>query len=55
LPHLGVLRQALAQQFEVAQYDREQVVEVVSDASGQSPNGLYLLRLEKRSAGLLKC
>ena len=38
-------RQALAQQLEVAEHGRQQVVEVVRDAAGELADRLHLLRL----------
>jgi len=43
----------LAQQIEVADDDREQIVEIVSDAAGQIADRLHLLRLPKLIVDLL--
>ena len=45
---VGVVGQPLAQQLEIAEHRRQQVVEVVRDAAGQLPDDLHLLRLTVR-------
>ena len=45
---VGIVGQPLAQQLEIAQHRRQQVVEVVGDAAGQLPDYLHLLCLTVR-------
>src|SRR4029078_3879354 len=46
--------QALAHQFETAEHDHQQIVEIVRDAAGELPDGVHLLRLQQRLACLLE-
>src|SRR5829696_8895333 len=46
-----VVPQALAQQFEIAEDHREQVVEIMRDSAGELADGLDLLRLAKCGLG----
>ena len=48
---MSVVPQALAQEFEIAEDHREQVVEVVRDTAGELADGLDLLRLAERRLG----
>ena len=49
-----IVRQIRSQQLDVAEDDREDVVEVVRDAAGQLADGFHLLRSEQRFARLLQ-
>ena len=52
LEAVGPLRQAALQEFDVADDDGEQVVEIVGDAAGELANGLHLLGLPQSLLGL---
>ncbi|MNR36126.1 hypothetical protein D3C85_1540210 [compost metagenome] len=49
-----VVTHALADYFQIAEDHRQQVVEIVGNASGELADGLHLLRLEQRLAGLFE-
>ena len=51
---LLIARHVLAQEFEASHDDCQQIVEVVGYASRQAAQGVHLLRLDKRFAGLLE-
>src|SRR3954466_2100499 len=44
----SILREMPLQKFDIADDDREQIVEVVSDTACQLPDGLHLLNLPER-------
>ena len=50
---VAILRQVRAQQLDVAEDDREDVVEIVRDAAGELSDGFHLLRSKERLARLL--
>ncbi|MCY1457644.1 hypothetical protein D9M71_749550 [compost metagenome] len=50
-----VVRQAFAHDFQIAKNDCEQIIEVVGNPPTELADGLHLLRLEQRFAGLFKC
>ena len=43
----GIVGQALAHQFEAAEHDHQQIVEVVGDPAGELPDRLHFLRLQQ--------
>ena len=42
------------QKFETALNGHQQIVEIVRDPAGEMPDGLHLLRLDQRLAGLIQ-
>ena len=52
--NIRIVRVALMQGHQIADHNRQQVVEVVREPTGQLPDGLHFLRMNQRGLGIFE-